>query len=301
MASTVERMQRGVHSKDACGSNLGGFSAVNSIPGTSNFHMLNDTLFSSGIVPSTVRPKFNMLSSDVLAYTLAKVFLRDTKYDNYVLLLREGMHLAPCVKSMILSYSYDTLIIIVRPASDSYIATSYYKTNVSTVPLRSTSYLNRFIGSMNSGRYSMYIAYPELTAVYMNLLNSLDQCSWYIPCSRRNVYVSELGRQYYDFFAFPWSGSHHSRGYVVGSGKVRPASNRESSLYVGSFGYYDSLMSCVPYRGSCIDCHEMKRTAMQICQLIGYKHTPESPPVIRPKSLEVLDDLNELMKSYISQ
>lgn len=60
-------------------------------------------------------------------------------------------------------------------------------------------------------------------------------------------------------------------------------------MYVGAFGYYEGLISCTPYRGSCPDCYEMNRSAQIIGRMTGEAVTTLSQRRMSPASMTALE------------
>lgn len=299
MSVTISRMLKGVHAPGVCGSNSTCFAAIESLPSDTDFHVLNGTLCGRSTVFEPLRPKTRMLSSDVLSYIMARFLVAKDTYTSYILLLRERMHLPPCVTSMI-SSSSSTLVLTVMPENEKYIITSYFNGTKNIVIRNSFKGLMKLVSSVNSGRSSMYIAYPEITDVYMNLLNGLDECSWLVPCFKNKVYISARGQQYYDHHAFPWSRQSQYRGYTIGTDKIQMGSYRQQNLYISSFGYYESFISCAPYKGTCPDCYEMSRVAGYISSILDKTHNVSVPREMRPRSIEALDSMKELLQRALA-
>lgn len=308
MSSTLQRIERGVHSEGSCGKNMGGLSSVNSLPTYTDFHILNSMDMNLSPTEENSVAKSKITASDTLAYTFSKVLEHSEKYETYILLLRENTQVFHTVQTMILSCSMQSrLIFTVVPSNGSYLLKSCFNGLEASNRLGSVEELKKTMKTMNAGRSSMYIVYPELTDSYKDILNSFKVCSWCIPASYSHLYVSTTGREAYDHFAYPWSNSFFSRGYTLGYGNIRCASKREKQLYMGSFAYYEKMISGVPYRNTCPDCFEMKRTAINIRRLNKlntngdqitsdeYKRRSSS---ISSSSIVALEEMKKLVDSY---
>jgi hypothetical protein len=270
MTSIIERMRRGTHRGDTCGSNRSGFSAINALPMETDFHTLNSSLLCQVPVHPSVRPKMNMLSCDILAYLIAKIFSVTSKYTTYTFLLRsQENNMSVNILNMISYMSYHAFVYTVSRNGDSYNIVSRFRGQVANISVSSFDELKKLTRSMNDRTSSMYIVYPDLTEDYISLLNSLNKCMWCIPSSRSSLYVSDRGTEHYSPHIYPWSTSKRCAGYIVGQEKIRRSSRREMSLYIGAFGYYEKFVSCTPYKGSCPDCYEMKRSTECIAKMMG--------------------------------
>jgi hypothetical protein len=308
MSSTLHRIERGVHKDGNCGRNMSGLSSINSLPVHTNFHILNTMEMNVSPVEENSAPKTKITTSDTIVYTFSKILEHSEQYETYILLLRENTEIFHTLQTMILSCSMDDkLIFTIIPNSGSYNIKSYFKGRQTCITENGTDALKKTMKRMNAGRSSMYMVYPELTDEYRDILNSLKICSWCIPASCSHLYVSSKGNDTYDHFAYPWSNSHFSRGYTMGYGHVRNASNREKQLYIGSFAYYEKMISNVPYSNTCPDCLEMRRAANNIRNIIkGRTDDTRITPAehkrrsssISSSSIVALDEMNKLVDSY---
>jgi hypothetical protein len=299
MASTVDRMKQGAHRIDVCGSNRSGFSAVNALPINTDFHALNDISLCQVALASSERPKTKILSCHILAYLISKIFSVESKYTTYTFLLRSQEASMPMsIINMMVYMSRFALVYTISKSGDSYIVVSRFSGQTSSITVDSLDQLKRLTRSMNDRTFSMYIVYPDLTEDYISLLNSLNKCTWCIPSSRGSLYVSDLGMKYCSVHAYPWSTSKRCSGYVVGENKIRRSSRREMNLYVGAFGYYEGFISCVPYKGSCPDCHEMRVSANNIAKMMGIESTTISERRMSPASMNALEKMKTEFAEY---
>lgn len=301
MTSTLQRIENGVHRDGVCGSNVTGFSPVNSLHDGEDFHIVNNMLQCTSGVSTEKYPKVRMLASDTMAYILSKVLRDIDRYSSCTLLLRGGPHMSPCVKSIVSAYaSSSAIMFVVYPRNGTYNVATYHRGTVSEVESLSVSKVSRLMSTLSSGVSSMYIAYPELTRDYTTILNSVKECSWCIPSSRYTLHTSELGTRYYSHFVFPWSDSSGCTGYTIGYGRIQVASDRQRNIYIGGVGVYESLISCTPYKSSCPDCYEMTRAGLWIRKVTEDKSPRPSKHRMRPVSVIALASLEEKVKLYSS-
>jgi len=308
MASTIHRFERGVHTDNRCGSNRHGLSSINSLPPSTDFHILNSMYMNRSPIENHYIPKIKFTSSDTLIYMASKVIRQEDQYDTYVLLLRERTFLSNTLQKIIVSISMKaTLVFTIIPDGTSYHIRSYFNGRKSVVIADNTEKLKKTMKTMNAGRSSMYIVYPELTELYKILLGSFKDCSWCIPASPSHLYVSSIDRYSYDHFAYPWSRSSSCKGYTIGHGPIRPASTREQRNYIGAFAYYERTISCTPYKTICPDCYEMKRMATFIRDLtapgngdtiVDMSEYDRRSSSISASSIVALDELRRMIDSY---
>jgi hypothetical protein len=204
------------------------------------------------------------------------------------------------IVNMISYISYHAFVYTVSRSGSSYNVVSRFHGQVASIEVSSLEELKKLTRSMNDRTSSMYIVYPDLTDDYISLLNSLSKCTWCIPSSRSGLYVSEGGTKYYSAHVYPWSTSKRCAGYITGQQKIRRSSKREMNLYIGAFGYYEKFISCIPYKGSCPDCYEMKRSAEHIARMMGISVTAVSDRRMSPASITSLERMRVEFNEYCS-
>jgi hypothetical protein len=299
MVSSIDRMQLGAHRRNICGSNTSGFSAINALPVHTDLHTLDNALLQQTSSLPTGRPKTKMLPSHVLAYLLTKMFSVTARYTSYTFFLRSQDSIIPGnLLKMICYMSQSALVYTVSKDNDSYSVISRFRGQTANINISSFDELTRTMRSMNDRTSSMYIVYPELTDEYISLLNSLNKCTWCVPSSRGTLYLPMDGISHCSIHVYPWSTSKSCSGYVLGQNKIRRSSTRETNLYIGAFGQYESLISCVPYKGSCPDCYEMNRSAVIIASMTDTITTTLSERRLSSASMTVLERMASEFKKH---
>jgi len=296
---TVSRFRDGVHKDGDCRRNKKGFAAIGSASKNVDLHKLSDNIISSSLMSSSQDKKKTFVCSDILAYLLMKNIMHRGLSNAYILLLSSGSVLSSTVEKMLSSLSdIHNIIIVVQKINTEFLVTMTSMDVHSVYVTDSDDELVRFFLSLNDLNEASAVIYPKILEPYEKIVSKCQILNWCTPLSRKDVYISKYGFGHYFHNAFPWSRFPSYSGFTIGNGPMRQGSIRDRQRYIGSFNFYESMISSVPLDGSCTDCTALQTIGRMISILIK---NPEDRRESRlsTSSIEALKELDERMKNAI--
>lgn len=134
--------------------------------------------------------------------------------------------------------------------------------------------------------------YPDMCEVYIDALNAISPHTWYLPASRKKIYLSVNSSDSYLHNAFPWSRSPSCQGFTIGHGNARLGSSLELHDNAESFSFYEKMVSGTPMLGTCVDCYALSMAGDMISVLIGRVEQRHSH-ALSISSIEALDEKDD--------
>jgi len=294
---TISRFKEGVHKKGDCGRNKNGFAAISSASRSVDLHQLGDTTISSSLISSSEDKKKTFACSDILAYLLMKNIIRYGFTSAYILLLSSGSFISSTVEKILSSVTDMHNMVIIVQMIDSEFFITMNSMNVQSVHVSSSDdELVSFFLSIRDLKDASVIIYPRVLKPYEQIVSKCQIYNWCTPLSRQNVYVSKYKTGTYTHNVFPWSRFPSYSGFTIGNGCMQQGSIKDRQKYIGSFNFYETMISSVPLKNTCTDCIALKTMAKMISILIG---NPESSHKTRLSisSIEALKELEERLKN----
>ncbi len=307
MDTTSTRFKRGVHKNGECGKNISGYAAISAAVSTSNVHQLSLGSSPYSVVSTHKEKKRSFLGTDILAFLFLRFIYINKVNDIYVLLLSSETFKSTTIDSMIstISKSTGTVIIVNQDDKSKFIVKSI-SSSADNPLLKSESIcefhdcvgLVRFFKDISSYVDLKAMVYPKVTDVYTKVISVNSNIQWCAMSSSKTVYVSKSNGSKYIHNAFPWSSSPRYSGYTIGCGGIREGNTFDMRRYMGSFNYYEKMISSVPLGSSCVDCHALS-TAGKMLDLLHNKRPGSSSHRLSSSSIEALDELNKKLSEII--
>lgn len=266
---TVSRFKQGVHRKGDCGKNTNGFAAINSASRNGDLHQLGNIQISSSIMSSSESKKRTFACSDILAYLLMKNISSRGFTNTYMLLLSSGTFISSTVENIVscISKMHNTVMIVQMIDNEFFISMDSMDVHIRHMSSSDNELVNLFI-SMSDLRQASVIVYPKMLSSYERIISECQIRSWCTPLSRKEVYVSKHGSGMHTHNVFPWSRFPSYSGFTIGNGFMQRGSLKDRQKYIGSFNFYESMISSVPLHDSCTDCIALQTVAQMISILI---------------------------------
>lgn len=300
MDSTSKRFSKGVHAEGKCGKNTSGYAAISSAITKRSVHELDLSMMSSDCGLSIKDKKKSFLKADILAYLLLRFVCQFDSQSLYVILLSSNMFMTSTIEGMVASITEAMgTVIIVHQTDDEFNLKAISDNGDSTCVFEAGSDLVSFFESISKSVDLAVMAYPAVTEEYASIISMNNVQYWCVPADRINVYVSKGGDSMYRHNAFPWSRYPCYSGFTIGKGKIKDGGTRDKHMFVGSFNYYEKMVSSVPYRQSCVDCYVLKMAGNMIDLMVNKKAIDRSNR-LSSSSLEALAELDRRMDEIIN-
>ncbi len=295
--ATIKRFRQGVHLPGSCGTNRYGYAAVLAASEHGDLHQLNNHMFHERPLTTPPGHKRGFLGSDTITYIFAKLLVSSTGPSTYIVLLSKPVNLTEVLTNMIdKATSQHSLFLWITCIDSSFHICLLFDKCKSTLVIGSQDRLIDFISSIKFSRRVSVICYPDITDVYLQLVNNIQPDLWCIPACKYYTYVSCLGPDSYANYVYPWSKSPTSRGFTAGTGPVRGSYKLEHMQYLSTFNFYESMISSVPIHGSCSDCYAMRVLADSIEQYIHPTPTKTHKHTLSSSSVDALQELQDMIQ-----
>lgn len=298
MDSTTKRFNNGVHAEGKCGRNTSGYAAISPAMEKHNVHEL-DIETMSPLPVTTGHRKKPFLTSDIIAYLLLKSVHSGDFQRSYVILLSSALFMTSTIEKMIQSMVESmSVVIIVNTNNEEFTVRAILSGAESSCIFSGSSSLMSFFENINKLTPLAVVAYPTVTREYFHIMSMDNVSSWCVPATISDVYISSGYKSFYKHNAFPWSKYPHYSGFTLGRGKIRRGNVFDVHRFIGSFNYYERMISSVPYKDSCVDCYALKIAADMI-ELMIDNRPQKKLHRLSASSIEALDELNKRMQEVM--